>query len=74
MRLWYFAIQLSLQAVDVALGALTTDPLHRATKVAEAVLSQASVFELAEALCLSKRVAWFVQSLEQDGFIDLSSH
>lgn len=52
---------MSLHAVDVVLGSLAADPLYLATKVAEAVLSQASVTELAATMRLPTAVAHFVQ-------------
>ena len=55
------------------MGAIASDPLYLATKVAEAVLSQASVLELAEVLRLSKAVAHLVQELLLDTQRDLSS-
>ena len=53
--------QYSFFGCRAALGPLASDALNLATRLAEAVLSQASVFELADALCISKLVAQLVQ-------------
>ena len=63
-------MKLSLLALDVANGSLVSAPLYQATKLSTAILSRASIKELADTMGVGNSVAECVVQLESEGVMD----